>query len=45
MTHNRHSVDTLSLHFLATAPIELTVGGGLGCPDGASANNDLSGLV
>jgi hypothetical protein len=39
MAHDWHTPDTVPLLFLPTKPIELTVGGGLGCPDGAAGEN------
>gem|GEM_PF-2874045 len=45
MAQNRHFVGTLSLLFPATASIELTVGGGLGCPDGSPAVDDPNGVA
>jgi hypothetical protein len=43
MAHSWHGVGTVSLLFLATQPIELTVGGGLGCPEGASGDDNADG--
>ena len=35
MALNRHEVGTVLLHTRATSSIELAVGGGMGCPEGA----------
>ena len=43
MAHSRHGVDTVLLHTLATGSIELSVGGGLGCPEEAARANGVSG--
>ena len=43
MAQNWHRPDTVPLHISATNPIELSVGGGLGCPDGAARANDQNG--
>ena len=43
MARDWHRLDTVPLHNSATNPIELSVGGGLGCPNGAARANERNG--
>ena len=44
MSESWHGVGTVALLFLATEPIELAPGGGLGCPERGAGENKSEAL-